>query len=103
MNNQLLLAFVKWVDTIGDPDTAWKNKEDTSDFFERDDNIVYEVGFVWSEDDDYLCLVSKYLPAIDDELTLTSGRTKIPKKWILERKDFKTIHNKVHKTDQKEE
>lgn len=83
---ELKPVFIKWIDTISDPEDYWKNVELTNDFFDRNDNTVFEVGFVWDEDENYLYLVSKYIPSdIDNDLTLTSGRTKIPKKWILER------------------
>lgn len=76
------VVFIKWVDTIGDPEQGWKDPEDTNDFFDRDDNVAEEVGFVWHEDDDYLCLVSSWMPG---DTPITRNRTKIPKKWILER------------------
>lgn len=81
-------VYIEWVDTIGDPETNWKNQEDTDDFFDREDNVVKEVGFIWTENEDYLCLVGKYMPSDDISVTLSSGRTKIPKKWILKRKNL---------------
>lgn len=81
-------VYIEWVDTIGDPETNWKNQEDTDDFFDREDNVVKEVGFIWFENEDYLCLVGKYMPSDDISVTLSSGRTKIPKKWILKRKNL---------------
>ena len=76
------VIFIKWVDTIGDPEQGWKGDEDTNEFFEREDNVAEEVGFVWEETDDYLCLIGSWMPG---EVPLTRNRTKIPKKWILER------------------
>ena len=94
----LVPVFIRWVDTITDSEDNWKNLDQTNEFFERNDNMVYEVGFIWKEDKDFLYLISKYLPSEeDDELTLTSGRTKIPKKWILERVEIKTKSNILHK------
>lgn len=81
-------VYIEWVDTIGDPETNWKNQEDTDDFFDREDNVVKEVGFIWSENEDYLCLVGKYMPSDDISVTLSSGRTKIPKKWIIKFKNL---------------
>ena len=80
---KLEIVFIKWVDTISDPESVWKNKEDTDDFFERDDNVVEEVGFVWSEDDDYIHLVDSWMPG---EIPMSIHRMKIPKRWILKRK-----------------
>ncbi len=95
---EFIPTYIKWVDTITDSDDYWKTVEQTNDFFDRTDNIVHEVGFIWNEDEDFLYLISKYLPSEeDDNLTLTSGRSKIPKKWILERTEIKTKQNKVHK------
>lgn len=99
--DRLTPVYIKWVDTISDSDDFWKNTDQTNDFFERQDNIVHEVGFIWSEDEEFICLISKYFPSEDEEVTLTCGRTKIPKKWILERKDFKTNSDKQHKNKKK--
>jgi len=76
------VIYVKWVDTIGDPIGGWKDDVDTDDFFDCDDNVVEEVGFVWSEDDDFINLCDSIMPG---EPSYTRHRTKIPKKWILER------------------
>ena len=75
------VIYIKWVDTIVD-DNGWRGQDDTDDFFDREDNVVEEVGFVWSEDEDFLHLVSSYMPG---DNILTYGRTKVPKRWILER------------------
>jgi hypothetical protein len=84
MEKHFKLVFVTWCDCVGDPEHIWKNMDQTCEFFERKDNVVCEAGFVFSEDDDFLNLTSRYMPS--DEETLTSGaRTKIPKKWILSR------------------
>jgi hypothetical protein len=77
------LIFIKWVDVCGDPEHGWKDENSTVEFFERKDNIVKEVGFVFSEDDDYINLIGAYMPS--DDIGLTRHRTKIPKKWILKR------------------
>ena len=76
------IIYIKWVDTISDPEEGWKNDEHTNDFFDRDDNIAEDVGFIWDETEDYLCIISSYMPG---EFPLTRNRTKIPKKWILSR------------------
>lgn len=89
--DDLKLVYVEWVDTIGDPDNGWKDEEGSDDFFERDDNIVRESGFIWCEDDDYICLVGKYMPSIYN--TLSAYRTKIPKKWILKIIELKYIND----------
>jgi len=86
-HEDLVLVYVEWVDTIGDTDNGWKSEEDAEEFFERDDNIVRETGFIYAEDKDYLYLVGKYMPAADNNLT--AHRTKLPKKWILKRIEFK--------------
>ena len=92
---ELKPVYIEWVDTIGDPQNNWKDKNDTDEFFDRDDNIVKEVGFIWNEDDNYINLISKYMPSDDIFITLTSGRTKIPKKWILIRVDLFITPNKI--------
>lgn len=80
------LIYIEWVDTIGDPENGWKDPESTDDFFDRTDNIVKEVGFVYSEDEDYICLIGSYMPG---DIPLTRSRTKIPKKWVLKRKELR--------------
>lgn len=87
LHENLKLVFIEWVDTIGDPDNGWKNEDQTEDFFEREDNVVRETGFLWAEDDDYVYLVGKYMPSTGE--CLSAHRTKIPKAWILSRKAFR--------------
>jgi len=89
LHDKLKLVYIEWVDTIGDPDNGWKSEEDSDAFFEREDNIVRETGFVWVEDDDYICLVGKYMPGLEN--TISAHRTKIPKRWILKREEFDYI------------
>jgi hypothetical protein len=76
------VVYVKWVDTVTDHD-VWKAEEATNDFFDRTDNVVHQVGYLYRDDEDYLCLVSAYMPSDDIGEELTMQRTKIPKKWIL--------------------
>jgi hypothetical protein len=86
LHENLKLVYLEWIDAIQDSDTDWLNEELTDEFFERDDNVVRESGFIWSEDEDYLYLVGKYMPGLSR--TLSSNRSKIPKKWIINRIDF---------------
>jgi hypothetical protein len=82
---KLEAVYIKWVDTVGDPENGWKDAEQTNEFFGRDDNVVEEVGFVWYEDDDYVNLCGGWMPG---EAPLTKHRTKIPKKWVILRKNL---------------
>jgi hypothetical protein len=86
LHENLKLVYVEWIDTIGDGNNGWKNEDQTDEFFERDDNIVRETGFIWYEDNDYLYLVGKYMPSNDE--CLSAHRTKIPKAWIQKREIF---------------
>ena len=88
----LEVIYIKWIDTVGDPANGWKDEEGTDDFFDRDDNVAEEVGFVWKEDDDYLCLCSGIMPG---DYYLTKHRTKIPKRWILERKSLMNTEHSI--------
>ena len=101
LHENLKLTYVEWVDTIGDGDNGWKSEELSDEFFERDDNIVREVGFLWSEDDDYLYLVGKYMPSYTE--SLSAHRTKIPKAWILKRQTYKYKPTKDFKRDEFED
>lgn len=77
------IVYIEWVDTIADTEGGWKDEENTNEFFERTDNVVYQVGLLWSEDQDYINLVTMVM---DGEEPLISGRVKIPKRWVLCRK-----------------
>lgn len=72
---------------MADPENNWKDPELTDEFFDRKDNVVRETGFLWDEDKDFIHLISKWMPS--DEVPITAGRTKIPKKWIIKRKKLK--------------
>ena len=85
------IVYIKWIDTIVDSDVGWKSDEDTDDFFSRDDNVAEDVGFVWSEDKDFIHLIGGM---INGDIPLTHHRSKIPKKWILERKVLMKIEHK---------
>ena len=77
------VVFVKWADTVGDSENMWKDIESSSEFFDRDDNIAEEVGFVLAEDDENLCLCSGWMPG---DVPITRNRTKIPKRCIIEQR-----------------
>jgi hypothetical protein len=79
------LVFIKWVDAVGDPENGWKDPDGTAEFFERTDNVCFETGFIFSEDKDYINLVSGYMPG---EVPLYHHRMKIPRRWIIERKEL---------------
>lgn len=87
LHENLKLIYVEWIDTIGDGDNGWKSEDMTDEFFERDDNIVRETGFLWYEDKNYLYLVGKYMPSRTE--ALSAHRTKIPKAWIQTRQILK--------------
>jgi hypothetical protein len=84
----LKAAYIEWIDTIADPENGWKDTEMTGEFFDRQDNIVRQVGFIFHEDEDFIGLVSGYMPS-DEEVPIYMMRIKIPKKWILKRKNIK--------------
>jgi hypothetical protein len=86
LHEDLKLVYIEWIDAIQDSDTDWLNEELTDEFFERDDNVVRETGFIWSEDKEYIYLVGKYMPGLNR--TLSSNRSKIPKNWIINRIDL---------------
>lgn len=99
---KLKAVYIQWQDVIGDPDKGWKDKEDTDTFFNRTDNLVDEIGFIWKEDKDYLCLCGGYM---DGEIPLTRHRTKIPRSWVtkrinieLEKKSNKRRFNRLLKS-----
>ena len=101
LHENLKLTYIEWVDTIGDGDNGWKNEDQTDDFFEREDNIVREVGFLWYEDDDYLYLVGKYMPSLNE--TLSAHRTKVPKAWILKRQAYRYKPTRDFRREEKDD
>ena len=84
---KLQCVYVQWIDTVADPESGWKDPEACYDFFDRKDNVCEQVGFIFDETKKYLCLVSMYMPST--ETPIYGMRIKIPKKWILKRKDIK--------------
>ena len=76
------LVYIKWADAVGDPEGGWKDPDSTAEFFERTDNVCHEVGFIHSEDKDYINLVSGFMPG---DIPLTHHRMKIPKRWVIKR------------------
>jgi hypothetical protein len=90
----LKLVYIEWVDTVADPENGWKDEENTHDFFDREDNLVRETGFVFKEDEEYVCLVSRHMPTDEpNSFSLTGGRTKIPKLWIKKRVELSQYIN----------
>ena len=83
---KLKRVYIEWVDTIADPESGWKDIEGNDDFFDREDNLVKQIGFIYSETKHYLCLVSMYMPS--NEMPIFGMRIKIPKKWIIKRKEL---------------
>lgn len=79
------LLYIKWADAVGDPENGWKDPKSTEEFFERTDNVCHEVGFLFKETKDYICLISWYMPG---DVTLTHHRMMIPKRWVLERREL---------------
>jgi hypothetical protein len=92
-SEQFDLVYVEWVDVVSDPENGWCDPERTDEFFDRDDMVVKEVGFVWKETEHFLCLLSRYMPS--DDVTVTGHRTKIPKAWILYRENIVIKPHKI--------
>jgi len=89
------MIWVHWVDAVGDPENGWKDQERTDEFFDRRDNHGYEVGFLWHEDDEYLDMISGLMPGEDN---MTHHRFKLPKAWIVERKELTFKKTKTSNT-----
>lgn len=86
--DKLEMIYVEWVDIVGDPQNGWKDDVDSDKFFEREDNLVKEVGFLWAENDEYIYLVGKYMPG---DVYLSAHRTIIPKGCIKYREVLKNV------------
>lgn len=73
------LSLITWIDAESDSD--WEDSGKVKMWVEED-FIVYEVGWIVAESKKYIVICSQI--AKDNDF---GNRTKIPKKWILERKD----------------
>jgi len=89
-------VIIKWVDitTL----SGWISQDELDTFIcDHEENIVYQAGFLYEEDENFITLLNSYFIAKD----LLGDATKIPKVCVLETIrliDFKEVIN-VSKKD----
>lgn len=72
-------VIVKWMDIS--TKSGWHEQEEIDNFvMDETENIVYQAGFLYEEDDRQVCLLNSYFTNKD----LLGDITKIPKGAIIE-------------------
>ena len=74
-------VYIKWIDAMAD-NSGWKTIEDAVEWAETVQIEIDEVGYILEENDEYILLISKI------NKDIVSGLTRIPKKYIAERKEL---------------
>lgn len=64
------LMVVFWED-ITSSDDSWQGEDEAITWAEHADSIVRQVGFLLSEDEDYIILTGSYIPGLDQVGTTT--------------------------------
>lgn len=82
------LLYVKWIDAAGPNETGWKFDSDVQEFFDPP-YVIQEVGFLFAENKDYICLVGGYYYNEDEDWDGCCHRVlKIPKGTIIKKIDL---------------
>ncbi len=69
---------VIWKDITGRP--GWHEQDDVDVFvMDKDENIVYQVGYLYEEDEEQVCLVNSYF----EDKDLLGDVTKIPRGVVV--------------------
>lgn len=72
-------VLVKWYDIS--TSSGWKEQEEIDTFvMDEKENLVYQVGFLYEEDERQICLLNSYFTGRD----LLGDITKIPKGCVVE-------------------
>ena len=80
------IVEVTWVD-ISYKDAGWHHWAEVEQFFrDKEENTVIQIGYIYKETDELLCLVDSYFK--DDKIYGTTH--KIPKGCIIDIKELKT-------------
>lgn len=72
-------VLVKWYDIS--TSAGWKEQEEIDTFvMDENENLVFQVGFLYEEDERQICLLNSYFSGRD----LLGDLTKIPKGCVVE-------------------
>ena len=77
------IIVVDWVD-ICSTDSAWRTTEEALEWSDSADSIVKQVGYLITQDEDYLTLACSYIPEMD----LVGTTIRIPKPTIKSIKEL---------------
>ena len=76
-------VLVKWYDIS--TKSGWHEQEGIDSFvMDEDENLVYQVGFLYEQDERQICLLNSYFSGRD----LLGDITKIPKGCVVEMKEL---------------
>lgn len=82
-----LLVYIEWCDAI-DGTTGWQTVKDIKEWAKSDEWIIKQVGWIMKETKKYILICSKYNPQGDGYHDMVAFPTKIPKTWIIKRKEL---------------
>lgn len=86
MENKKLVK-IGWADAIENLE-GWHTEKEAIDWAKDDDWIVHQVGWILDETDDYLLFSNKFNEASGGRDSSFGGLFKIPKPWILYKKEL---------------
>jgi len=76
-------VLVKWYDIS--TKAGWHEQEEIDQFvMDENENLVYQVGFLYEQDERQICLLNSYFSGRD----LLGDITKIPKGCVVEMKEL---------------
>ena len=78
-------VLVKWNDITHD--SGWHDMDEVDKFINDDDNIVYQIGFLYESDEDQIVLLDSYF----EKKELFGTIHKIPKGCILDIRELTYI------------
>ena len=81
------LIYVKWKDAMAS-DTSWMSLDQAIEWGEDVCSDIDEIGYLIEENKEYILLASKINGGSEDSYTMVACLMKIPKKYIVERKDL---------------
>ena len=77
----MTLVYIKWIDAMSDIG-GWRDVEDAIEWGANVPCEVEQPGYIVEETEEYILLASKV------NFDIVQGLTKIPKKYITERKEL---------------
>ncbi len=80
------LVYIKWTDAIGKPE-SWETLDDALEWGDKDYWHVETVGWILKETKEYILMASKRGLQVGED-THYGQLFKLPKPWILERREL---------------